>query len=79
MTTSEVYKRLSTVLQEVFDDDELEATPNLTASDVEGWDSLKHIRLVLSVEKAFHISFSASEIGNLKNIGELASLIETKA
>jgi acyl carrier protein len=67
------------VLQEVFDDDELEATPNLTASDVEGWDSLKHIRLVLSVEKAFHISFSASEIGNLKNIGELASLIETKA
>jgi acyl carrier protein len=63
----------------VFDDDELEATPDLTASDVEGWDSLKHIRLVLSVEKAFHISFSASEIGNLKNIGELASLIEAKA
>lgn len=79
MTTSEVYQRLSTVLQEVFDDDELEATPDLTASDVEGWDSLKHIRLVLSVEKAFHISFSASEIGNLKNIGELASLIDAKA
>jgi acyl carrier protein len=79
LTTSEVYQRLSTVLQEVFDDDELEATPDLTASDVEGWDSLKHIRLVLSVEKAFHISFSASEIGNLKNIGELASLIEAKA
>lgn len=79
MTTSEVYQRLSTVLQEVFDDDELEATPNLTASDVEGWDSLKHIRLVLSVEKAFHISFSASEIGNWKNVGELASLIEAKA
>ena len=56
-----MYQRLSTVLQEVFDDDELEATPDLTASDVEGWDSLKHIRLVLSVEKAFHISFSASE------------------
>jgi len=79
LTTSEVYQRLSTVLQEVFDDDELEATPDLTASDVEGWDSLKHIRLVLSVEKAFHISFSASEIGNLKNIGELASLIDAKA
>jgi acyl carrier protein len=78
LTTSEVYQRLSTVLQEVFDDDELEATPNLTASDVEGWDSLKHIRLVLSVEKAFHISFAASEIGNLKNIGELAGLIEAK-
>jgi acyl carrier protein len=79
LTTSEVYERLSNVLQEVFDDEELQARPNLTASDVEGWDSLKQIRLVLSVEKAFHISFSASEIGNLKNIGELANLIEAKA
>jgi acyl carrier protein len=79
LTTSEVYERLSNVLREVFDDEELQARPNLTASDVEGWDSLKQIRLVLSVEKAFHISFSASEIGNLKNIGELANLIEAKA
>ena len=79
MTASEVYQRLTTVLQQVFDDDELQATPDLTASDVEGWDSLKHVRLVLSVEKAFHISFAASEIGNLKNIGDLATLIEAKA
>jgi acyl carrier protein len=79
LTASEVYQRLTTVLQEVFDDDELQATPDLSASDVEGWDSLKHVRLILSVEKAFHISFAASEIGNLKNIGELATLIEAKA
>ena len=79
LTAREVYQRLTTVLQEVFDDEELQATPDLTASDVEGWDSLKHVRLVLSVEKAFHISFAASEIGNLKNIGELATLIEAKA
>jgi len=79
LTASEVYQRLTTVLQEVFDDDELQATPDLTASDVEGWDSLKHVRLILSVEKAFHISFAASEVGNLKNIGELATLIEAKA
>jgi acyl carrier protein len=79
LTASEVYQRLTTVLQEVFDDDELQAAPDLSASDVEGWDSLKHVRLILSVEKAFHISFAASEIGNLKNIGELAALIEAKA
>jgi acyl carrier protein len=78
LTTSEVYQRLTAVLQEVFDDDELEATPELSASDVDGWDSLKHLRLILSVQDAFHISFSASEIGNLKNIGELAKLIEAK-
>ena len=79
LTASEVYQRLTTVLQEVFDDDELQATPDLSASDVEGWDSLKHVRLILSVEKAFHISFAASETGNLKHIGELATLIEAKA
>ncbi len=79
LTASEVYQRLTIVLQEVFYDDELQATPDLSASDVEGWDSLKHVRLILSVEKAFHISFAASEIGNLKNIGELAALIEAKA
>jgi acyl carrier protein len=53
LTAREVYQRLTTVLQEVFDDEELQATPDLTASEIEGWDSLKHVRLVLSVEKAF--------------------------
>ena len=79
MTSSEVYERLSTVLQDVFDDEDLIATSNLTAADVEGWDSLKQIRLILSVEIEFHISFAASEVGNLKNIGELARLVEAKA
>ena len=79
MTSTEVYERLSTVLQDVFDDDELVATPNLTAADVDGRDSLKQIRLILSVEKEFHLSFAASEVGNLKNIGELARLVEAKA
>ena len=78
MELHEVYKRLTDVMQNVFDDDELVATPELTAADVEGWDSLKHIRLVLSVEKAFHISFSAAEIGNLKTVGDLAHLIKEK-
>ena len=79
MESSEVYERLTTVMRDVFDDDEIVARPDLTAADVEEWDSLRHIRLVLSVEKAFHISFSASEIGNLKNVGDLATLIQSKA
>jgi len=74
----EVYERLTQVMQDVFDDDDLIATPELTAADVDGWDSLKHIRLVLSVEKAFHISFSAAEVGNLKTVGDLAQLIRKK-
>jgi acyl carrier protein len=79
METSEVYSRLTKVFHDVFDDDEIVVDKDLTADDVEEWDSLKHIRLVLSVEQAFHVSFSASEIGNLKNVGELATLIQSKA
>ena len=76
--STEIYRRLTTVLQEVFDDDEIVARPELTASDVEEWDSLKNIRLIVSVEKAFQIRFSASEVSSLKNVGGLASLIQLK-
>jgi acyl carrier protein len=43
---------------------------------VDGWDSLTHIRLMLTVEKAFKIKFSTSEIGQLENVGDLVALIE---
>jgi acyl carrier protein len=78
MESTEIYNRLTNVLHEVFDDDDIVARPELAASDVEGWDSLKHIRLIVSVEKAFQIRFSASEVSNLKNVGGLASLIQSK-
>ena len=78
MESNEIYARLTDVFQEVFDDPDIIAVPTLTAADVEDWDSLKHIRLLLSVEKAFKVRFTASEVGNLKNVGELASLIQAK-
>jgi acyl carrier protein len=79
MQKAEVYSKLIAVFREVFDEDELNLTPQTTAEDVDGWDSLSHIRLVLAVTKAFGVKFSASEIGNLKNVGEFADLIEKKA
>jgi acyl carrier protein len=79
MQTAEIYERLTAVLRNVFDDDSLVARPGLTAAEVEDWDSLSHIRLMLSVERAFGIKFSAAEVGRLKNVGELAGLIQTKA
>ncbi len=75
---SDVYGRLTTVFHDVFDDDSIVLTPQLTAADVPEWDSLSHIRLVLAVQKAFHIKLSAAQIGDLKNVGELASLIRDK-
>jgi len=79
MEKTQVFSKLTTVFREVFDEDELNLTPQTTADDVDGWDSLSHIRLVLAVSRAFGVKFSASEIGNLKNVGEFADLIEKKA
>jgi acyl carrier protein len=78
METAEIYQKLTGIFRKVFDDDAIVVRPDLTADDVDEWDSLSHIRLVLTVEKAFNIKFSASEIGKLKNVGEFADLIKSK-
>jgi acyl carrier protein len=78
MEEAQIYERLSGIFTDVFGDDTLKLTPQLTADDVDEWDSLTHIRLVISVEKAFGVKFSASEIGALKNVGEFVQLINSK-
>ncbi|MET4045494.1 MULTISPECIES: acyl carrier protein [Bradyrhizobium] len=78
MDQSQIYSRITTVFRDVFDEEDLDLTPETTADDVDGWDSLSHIRLVLAVSKSFGIKFSASEIGGLKNVGELVALIQKK-
>ena len=75
MDQTAVYQRLTTIFRDAFDDDSLELTPELTARDVDGWDSLMHLRLLLSAEKAFSVRFTTAEIGKLQNVGDLASLI----
>jgi acyl carrier protein len=78
MKTAEIYQRLNGVFSDVFDEDGIVVRPDLTAKDVAGWDSLTHIRLMLTVEKVFGIKFSASEIGMLNNVGDLVERIESK-
>ena len=75
---NDVYGRLTAIFHDVFDDDSIALTPALTAPDVPEWDSLSHIRLVLAVQKAFKIKFSAAQTAGLKNVGELAELIRAK-
>jgi len=62
----------------VFDDDELVLKPEMTADDVDGWDSLAHIRLILSVQKAFGVKLSQVEMNRLKNVGDLIALTKDK-
>jgi acyl carrier protein len=78
METGEIYTRLNTVFYDVFDDENIVLSPELSARDVAEWDSLAHIRLVVSVEKAFSIKFSAAEVGGLKNVGEFVDLVRSK-
>ena len=79
MGDSEIYVRLSEIFQDVFDDESILLAPELSAKDVQGWDSLTHIRLILAVERAFKVRFSTSEISRLQSVGDLVALIETRA
>ena len=73
-----VFETLNRVFQEVFDDDCLVVDQTTTAQDVDGWNSLAHIRLMVSIEKAFKLRFSAAEIASLKNVGDMVDLILRK-
>jgi acyl carrier protein len=79
MDEPQIYARLTEIFKDVFDEDSIEVTPELSAKDVDGWDSLTHIRLILTVEKVFKIKFSTSEIGKLENVGDLVTLIKARA
>ncbi len=78
MSLDAIYRKLTQILQDVFDDDALVARSDLTADQVDGWDSFAHLRLIFAVEKAFGVSFAASQISGLQNVGDLAQLINSK-
>jgi acyl carrier protein len=71
-------ERLQQVFVTVFDNDAIELTPQLTADDVDEWDSLSHINLMLAIELEFGIEFDPSEIQDFANVGELMASIEEK-
>lgn len=78
MTSDEILNRVREVLKDVLDDTALEVGARTVASDVDGWDSLNHVRIMISIEKAFGIRFSAAETKKLANVGELVKLIDAK-
>jgi acyl carrier protein len=75
----EIYSRLTGIFRDVFDDDSLVASPGMTAGDVAEWDSLNHIRLMVSIEKAFGIAFTTAEVAGFANVGQLVDAIAAKA
>ena len=74
----EIYKELTQIFRDVLDNDDIDLSPATTAQDVQGWDSLAHISLIVAVERTFKIRFDSAEIGALTNVGELATLVAAR-
>ena len=77
-SAEEILKQVNDVFKDVLDNDSINIRENTTADDVEEWDSLSHIQLVVAVEKYFKIRFTSSEINNFKNVGEMCLGIQAK-
>ena len=77
MQQSEVFSKIQKVFNEVFLETVV-VTPELTADDVEEWDSLSHVSLILAIEQEFGIRFRVGEVEGTKNMGHLAALIEKR-
>ncbi len=74
----DIQQQLTSVFRDVFADDALTLRPDLTADDVENWDSLTHIDMITAVERDFKIRFTTGEVSSMKNVGDLTALIEKK-
>lgn len=78
MSQEEIYKKLNEIFTEVLDNEDLEITAESSANDIEEWDSLSHIQLIVAVEKAFNVKFTSREIMKWNNVGEMVDSIVAK-
>jgi acyl carrier protein len=78
MANNDVMTKLTGVFQNVFNHEPLRLSRTTTANDVDGWDSLMHINLIVAIEREFKIRFTTREITGLQNVGELMDLIASK-
>ena len=78
MEDVEIRARLRDIFREVFDDESIEISDEMTAKDVEEWDSLNHINLIVAVERNFKVRFTTKEVTNVANVGEFIALLKGK-
>ena len=74
----EILEQLTEVFQMVFEDDEIEIDRDTTADDIDGWDSMSHMTLLMAIEEDFEIEFEEWEVTDLADVGELIDLIAEK-
>ncbi|KHM51773.1 acyl carrier protein [Anaerovibrio lipolyticus DSM 3074] len=75
MTREEVYERLNNVFRDVFDDESITLNDEITADDIEDWDSFEHINLVVAVQDEFSFKIPMGKVVSMKNVGEMVDII----
>lgn len=75
MTRQEVFDELNEIFQDVFDDSSITVKEETTSKDIEDWDSLEHINLVVSIEHKLGMKFTMGEVTTMKNVGEMINII----
>lgn len=78
MEKNEIVSRLTAIFHEVFNDSSIVLRDDMTAADVENWDSLTHMLMITKVEEVFGIKFKLKELNKLKMVGDLIGVIESK-
>jgi len=78
MKRSDIFKKVNEIFCDELDNDDIVLTDETTADDVEEWDSLSHVQLIVAIEKAFGIKFTSNEILSWNNVGELIDSIEKR-
>jgi acyl carrier protein len=78
MSEAEIYVALEDIFHDVFMEDDIKLSPQMTAKDVPGWDSFKQIEIIIAVESQYHIKFSTRELDSLLSVGDLVRVIASK-
>ena len=78
MTREFVYIKMNEIFRNVFDDETIVLTDETNANDIEDWDSLEQINLIVAIENEFEMMFDMAEVANLANVGEMVDLILSK-
>lgn len=75
MSREEVFERVTDIFRDVFDDDELVISDSTNSEDIEDWDSLEQIQLIVGMEKEFKVKFDIKTVNSLENVGQMVDLI----
>ena len=78
MSREEIMEKVNEIFRDVFDDDTLVITEETNSDDIEDWDSLEHISLIISMEKEFGLKFDIKEVNKLENVGQMVDMIRSR-